>query len=63
MTGDTREHALFFMYGQGGNGGVPLNTVAGHHGDINTVPVDTFIDLPRISNTRPTWPDCAVRAW
>jgi putative DNA primase/helicase len=48
LTGDTREHALFFMYGQGGNGkGVLLNTVAGIMGDYQkTAPVDTFIDSP-----------------
>jgi putative DNA primase/helicase len=48
LTGDTREHALFFLYGPGGNGkGVLLNTVAGILGDYNkTAPVDTFIDSP-----------------
>ena len=48
LTGDTREHALFFMYGQGGNGkGVLLNTVAGIMGDYQrTAPVETFIDSP-----------------
>jgi putative DNA primase/helicase len=48
LTGDTREHALFFLYGQGGNGkGVLLNTVAGILGDYGkTAPVDTFIDSP-----------------
>jgi putative DNA primase/helicase len=48
LTGDTREHALFFMYGQGGNGkGVLLNTVGGIMGDYQkTAPVDTFIDSP-----------------
>ena len=46
LTGDTREHALFFLYGPGGNGkGVLLNTVAGILDDYNkTAPVDTFID-------------------
>ncbi len=30
LTGDTREHALLFVYGPGGNGkGVTLNTVSG----------------------------------
>jgi putative DNA primase/helicase len=48
LTGDTREHALFFMYGKGGNGkGVLLNTVAGIMGNYQkTAPVDTFIDSP-----------------
>jgi putative DNA primase/helicase len=48
LTGDTREHALFFLYGQGGNGkGVLLNTVAGIMGDYQkTAPVETFIDSP-----------------
>ena len=48
LTGDTREHALFFMYGAGGNGkGVLLNTVAGIVGAYQkTAPVDTFIDSP-----------------
>lgn len=46
LTGDTREHALFFLFGPGGNGkGVLLNTVAAILGDYNkTAPVDTFID-------------------
>lgn len=46
LTGDTREQALFFLYGPGGNGkGVLLNTV--HHimGDYSkTAAVNTFID-------------------
>jgi len=44
LTGETREHALFFFYGTGGNGkGVFLNTVAGVLGDYATVaPMETF---------------------
>lgn len=46
LTGDTREHALFFLYGPGGNGkSVLLNTV--HHimGDYSkTAAINTFID-------------------
>jgi putative DNA primase/helicase len=38
LTGDTREHALIFLYGPGGNGkSVFLNTVAGLMGDYATV--------------------------
>lgn len=44
LTGDTREHALLFGYGPGGNGkSVFLNTVAGIMGDYATVAaMDTF---------------------
>lgn len=44
LTGETREHALFFFYGTGGNGkGVFLNTVAGVLGDYASVaPMETF---------------------
>jgi len=44
LTGETREHALFFFYGTGGNGkGVFLNTVVGVLGDYETVaPMETF---------------------
>ncbi|MFQ8432498.1 phage/plasmid primase, P4 family [Amaricoccus sp. W119] len=44
LTGDTREHALIFLYGPGGNGkSVFLNTVAGLMGDYATVAsMDTF---------------------
>jgi putative DNA primase/helicase len=46
LTGTTREHALFFLYGTGANGkSVFLNTVAGVLGDYaKTSPVNTFID-------------------
>lgn len=45
LTGDTREHALFFVYGPGGNGkGVFLNTVTRILGDYaTTAPMDTFV--------------------
>jgi P4 family phage/plasmid primase-like protien len=48
LTGDTREHALFFLYGRGGNGkGVLLNTVAAIMGDYQTTAAaETFIDSP-----------------
>jgi putative DNA primase/helicase len=48
LTGDTREHALFFLYGAGRNGkGVLLNTVAGILGDYSkTAAAETFIDSP-----------------
>ncbi|MDM7255195.1 MAG: phage/plasmid primase, P4 family, partial [Paracoccus sp. (in: a-proteobacteria)] len=44
LTGDTREHALMFIYGDGGNGkSVFLNTVAGILGDYSTTAgMDTF---------------------
>ncbi|WP_052402295.1 phage/plasmid primase, P4 family [Muricoccus aerilatus] len=44
LTGDTREHALIFVYGPGGNGkGVLLNTVASIFGDYATsAAMDTF---------------------
>jgi putative DNA primase/helicase len=44
LTGDTREHALIFVYGGGGNGkSVFMNTVSGLLGDYATVAaMDTF---------------------
>src|SRR4051812_40017420 len=44
LTGITREHAMFFAYGTGGNGkSVMLDTVAGIMGDYHTTaPIDTF---------------------
>jgi putative DNA primase/helicase len=44
LTGDTREHALMFIYGDGGNGkSVFLNTLAGILGDYSTTAgMDTF---------------------
>jgi putative DNA primase/helicase len=44
LTGSTREHALFFGYGTGGNGkGVFLNTLTGILGDYAAVAsIDTF---------------------
>jgi putative DNA primase/helicase len=44
ITGSTREHALFFLYGTGANGkSVLLNTVAGILGDYHrTAPIETF---------------------
>src|SRR5262249_34565131 len=46
LTGSTREHALFFLYGPGANGkSVFMNTVAAIVGDYaKTAPVDTFIE-------------------
>jgi putative DNA primase/helicase len=45
LTGDTREHALFFCYGTGANGkSVLTSTVAGIFGDYHTTaPVETFL--------------------
>lgn len=44
LTGDTREHALFFLYGTGGNGkGVFMNTITKCAGDYATsTPIETF---------------------
>lgn len=44
LTGSNREHALFFLYGTGGNGkGVFLNTVYGILGDYSAIAaVETF---------------------
>jgi putative DNA primase/helicase len=54
LTGDTREHALLFIYGPGGNGKtVFLNTVVGILGDYcRTAPMDTFTASP--SDRHPT---------
>lgn len=45
-TGDTREHALFFLYGEGGNGkGTFINTIMGCLKDYgSTSSMDTFIE-------------------
>src|SRR6266702_598508 len=45
LSGSTREHALFFLYGTGGNGkGVLLNTLTSIFGDYAAVaPMETFI--------------------
>jgi putative DNA primase/helicase len=44
LTGNVREHALFFGYGTGANGkGVTLNTLAGILGDYHeSAPIETF---------------------
>lgn len=46
LTGVTREHALFFLYGTGANGkSVFVNTICGTMGDYaKTAPIETFID-------------------
>jgi len=46
LTGDTREHALFFVYGPGGNGkSVFLNAITGVMGDYATTSsMDTFTE-------------------
>jgi putative DNA primase/helicase len=46
LTGSTREHALFFVYGTGANGkSVFLNTLASILGDYATnAPMDTFME-------------------
>ncbi len=48
LTGSTRDHALFFSYGTGGNGkGVFLNTLTGVLGDYATIaPMETFVASP-----------------
>jgi putative DNA primase/helicase len=48
LTGTTREHALLFIYGPGGNDkSVLLNTVSGILGDYcRTAPMDTFTASP-----------------
>lgn len=45
LTGTTREHALFFLYGTGGNGkGTFINTITGIMGDYATgAPMETFV--------------------
>ncbi len=45
LTGLTRDHALFFLYGEGGNGkGVFIDSVAGVLGDYaQTAPIETFL--------------------
>lgn len=56
LTGDTREQALFFLYGQGGNGkGVLLNSVAGILADYaKTAPMATFTDSANAGDRHPT---------
>lgn len=46
LTGMTREHALFFLYGTGANGkSVFLNTISGLMADYaKTAPIEAFID-------------------
>jgi putative DNA primase/helicase len=46
LTGVTREHAMFFLFGTGANGkSVFLNTMLGVFGDYaKTAPIETFID-------------------
>ncbi len=48
LTGNTREHALFFLYGTGANGkGTFLNTLTGMLGDYAKVAgMDTFTESP-----------------
>ena len=56
LTGVTREHALVFVYGPGGNGkSVFLNIVRrifDHY--VKTAPIDTFTSS-HSKSTRPTW--------
>src|SRR5207302_9636010 len=48
LTGLTREHALMFMYGPGGNGkSVLLNTVAGIMGDYATIAMSDVFTVTR----------------
>jgi putative DNA primase/helicase len=48
LTGSTREHALFFLYGKGANGkGTFVNAVAGILDDYRrTAPIETFVASP-----------------
>jgi P4 family phage/plasmid primase-like protien len=54
LTGETIEHALFFLYGTGGNGkGVFLNTLRAIWDDYATVaPMETFVET--IGDRHPT---------
>jgi D5 N terminal like len=56
LTGSTREHALFFMFGTGANGkSVFLSTMAGLLGDYSkTAPVSIFT-VSNASSILPTW--------
>ncbi|MBR0793966.1 bifunctional DNA primase/polymerase [Bradyrhizobium jicamae] len=56
LTGDTSEQALFFLYGQGGNGkGVLLNTVRDILADYaRTAPMATFTDSANAGDRHPT---------
>ena len=64
LTGDTREHALVFVYGPGGNGKSVFLNIAhrhprrlrhdGRHGHVH--------GIARATSTRPTSPCCAARA-
>lgn len=62
LTGVTREHALFFLYGTGANGKTTfLNALTGAVGDYCRIaPIETFRPH-RMSGTRPTWQACAAR--
>lgn len=46
LTGDTREHAMFFLWGTGGNGkGTFVNALTGCIGDYaRTTPIETFTE-------------------
>jgi putative DNA primase/helicase len=46
LTGITQKHALFFLFGWGGNGkGVAMNTIAGIMADYHrTAPIETFTE-------------------
>jgi P4 family phage/plasmid primase-like protien len=52
LTGTTREHALFFLYGTGANGkSVFLNTISSIMGDyVRAAPVEAFIASPTQSH-------------
>jgi putative DNA primase/helicase len=54
LTGSTREQALFFLHGKGGNGkGVFINTISGVMGDYHrTTPIETF--TASMSDRHPT---------
>ena len=54
LTGSIREHAMFFLYGTGGNGkGVFINTLRGILGDYHTsAPIETFTETRM--NAHPT---------
>ena len=61
LTGSTREHALFFLYGTGANGkSVFLSTIASLLGDYSkTAPASSFT-ASTTEQPLQTWRACAV---
>ncbi len=56
LSGNTREHALFFLYGTGANGkSVFINTIAGVLGDYHTTAsMDVFLESKTKNDRHPT---------